>query len=98
VLRFYRRLIALRRTNPSLHEGNFMLVNENDANARAFVREYEGQKVLVALNMTANPQAVSFGAWRKANTLLRSIKSPQKQVGLSPLTLAPFESFVGEDP
>jgi alpha-glucosidase len=96
VLRFYKRLIALRRTNQSLHEGNFALVNENDPNVLAFVREYKGRKVLVALNMTANPQAVSFEAWRKANTLLRSIKPAQKQAGLSPLTLAPFESFVGE--
>lgn len=62
----------------------------------AYVREYKGQEVLVALNMSGNPQTVRFDIGQTANTLLSSEKKAPKRVTLAALKLAPFESFVGE--
>ncbi len=96
VLNYYKRIIALRRDHPALHEGGYAPLNEDDANVLAYLREYRGRKVLVALNMSSKPQTVRFHIGSIARTLLSSLKMKPNRVNLSSLELAPFESFVGE--
>jgi alpha-glucosidase len=96
VLNYYKRVIELRRTNPALHEGNYVPMNEKDMNVLSYMREYKGRRVLVALNMSGSPQTVRFNIGKAADTLLSSGKTTPKLVKLSALELAPFESYVGE--
>ncbi len=96
VLNYYRRIIALRRKDPALREGSLAMVNEHDASVLAYIREYEGRKVLIALNMSGTPQTVRLDLGRTATTLLSSEKTMPASVKLPSLRLEPFGSFVGE--
>jgi alpha-glucosidase len=50
-LRFYRRLIGLRRSEPALTHGAFVSIGADDAVLR-YERRWSGGRVLVALNFT----------------------------------------------
>jgi len=60
ILSFYKKVIALRRTNRELREGNYVPLNQNDPNVLSYLRVYQDQAVLVALNMSGTPQKVDF--------------------------------------
>ncbi len=60
VLEFYRKVLALRHTNPALLEGNYTALNEDDPNVISYLRTYKGKSVLVALNMSTSPQKPTF--------------------------------------
>ncbi|MHC0039037.1 glycoside hydrolase family 13 protein [Pseudoneobacillus sp. C159] len=52
VFHYYRRLIGLRKENPIMVYGSYDLILANHAQIYAYVREYEGQKLLVMLNFS----------------------------------------------
>ncbi len=61
MLRFYRRMIAVRNANPALQSGDPSVILADDAaNTLAFVRILGGEAVAVALNRGANPRKVSL--------------------------------------
>ena len=60
ILNFYKNLLALRHTNKALLDGDYVALNQDDANVYSYLRRYKGQAVLVVLNMSENPQNVSF--------------------------------------
>ena len=52
VFHYYKKLIQLRKENSIFVEGDFTLLLPEDENIFAYVREYEGRKLLVAANFT----------------------------------------------
>ena len=52
LLNLYRRLVALRRTRPALTRGSYRTVTASD-DLLAYMREADGERVLVALNFGA---------------------------------------------
>jgi alpha-glucosidase len=92
MLNWYRQLIALRRTEPALYEGQYIGLNEGDPNVMAYLRKSAGERILVVLNMTAAPQRASFDAGKtggsKGTVLLGS--SQAKTVELNKVSLEPF--------
>jgi alpha-glucosidase len=60
VLSFYRKLLALRHSEPALLEGDYVSVNEDSPNVLTYLRRYKGEAVLVILNMSAVEQSVPF--------------------------------------
>jgi alpha-glucosidase len=56
-LALYRRLIELRRSEPALVLGSYRPVNA-EPDVIAYVREYEGRRFLVALNLGPKPSHV----------------------------------------
>ena len=98
ILQVYRRLLALRHHNPALLDGDYVALNENDANVLSYLRRYKNQAVLVALNMSSQAQEVSldlvaqgFPA-KSARTLMGS---SAKVSSLSHLSLEPFAVYIG---
>ncbi len=69
LLNLYRRLIALRHLRPALTHGAYRPMTVA-GDVMAFVREVEGDRVLVALNFTAGPAAVSLPSDGPAGTIL----------------------------
>jgi glycosidase len=62
-LDFYRRAIALRNAHPALRTGSFRTVLVDDqANVWVFLREGDGEQVLVALNASEQPATVELPA------------------------------------
>ena len=52
VFQYYKKLIHLRKENSIFVDGDFTLLLPEDENIFAYVREYEGRKLLVAANFT----------------------------------------------
>ncbi|OLE09896.1 MAG: hypothetical protein AUG89_13490 [Acidobacteria bacterium 13_1_20CM_4_56_7] len=62
IFNFYKHLIALRREHSVLSDGSYVAVNRDDPNVLAYLRKSKSgtRPVLVALNMSAQPQTVNF--------------------------------------
>jgi len=67
LLNWHRRLIELRRTHPALATGQMEMLDVNNTKVLSFVRVAKGgEKVFVALNMSAEPQTVSLDGLAQA--------------------------------
>ena len=101
ILSVYRRLLALRHQNRALLDGDYIALNENDANVLSYLRRYKSEAVLVVLNMSAQPQQVSFDltaqgfATKTARTLLTTMNPEPKEGALSHMVLDPFSVYIG---
>ena len=104
IFNFYKRVIALRRDLPALRDGSYVAVNRDDKNVLAYLRKTPdgSQSVLVALNMSAEPQTVNFklqGFGVHGNSLqvlVAAPKQPSEQIHLDAISLAPFGVLVAE--
>jgi alpha-glucosidase len=99
VLEFYRKVLALRHTNPVLLEGNYSALNEDDANVLSYLRSYKGKAVLVALNMSSAAQKANFNLTNQgssAPTLKSLIATPGVDAKGSEVTLPAFGVFIAE--
>jgi alpha-glucosidase len=102
ILVFYQKLLALRHTNLALLDGDYVALNENDPNVLAYLRRYKDKTVLIVLNMSAEPQKVSFDLASQgfpaseAKTLLTTMPTMKDSTTLSDMTLGPFSVYIGE--
>jgi alpha-glucosidase len=101
MLNYYKALIRLRRTNPAMRDGDFVLVNEADKNVLAFLRRApDGKTVLVALNFTPSAQKLSFDLHgvpgTQASTLLSSFSKEGQSSSLKDFSLPPYGSYIGQ--
>jgi alpha-glucosidase len=99
VLSMYKKVLALRHSNEALVEGNYLALNEDDANVMSYLRTYKGKAVLVALNMSATEQKPKFDLTGKgfANASLKPlITTPKSSANGTDVSLEPFGVFIGE--
>jgi alpha-glucosidase len=91
----FRRLTALRRAHRALHLGSLRLL-ATGAGTLAYVREHEGERVLVALHFGARPVAVDLGeaGAGAAEVLLSTELDRDGPVDLRALDLRPGEGVV----
>jgi len=101
ILSFYKRLLALRRNQPGLREGAYISVDRDDPNVLAFLRKpRQGNSVLVALNMSAEPRTISLDLSAEgirnpiARTLLTAPLSKENSVSLKSLVIPAFGVFI----
>ena len=95
----YKRLLALRRSDPALRDGAQQSINTADKDVFAFVRSTSGRSVVVALNMSSKPQQIALdwaahGVTGDGLQLLYSAggsAAPHSNL----VTLEPFGVFVG---
>ena len=98
ILNFYKQLLTLRRTEPSLVSGSYTDINPDDPNVFTFLRHYlgRGHSVLVALNMSDKPQLVTYDLTAQGVQggvglmLLNSYGYESKQIRLDKMTIPPF--------
>ncbi len=109
LLNWYKTLIALRRSNPALHNGGIVMLNKDDGDVLAWERTAPaGSKpVVVAMNLSASPKTVALdlngtGANAAAaqatsgRTLAGSDPSMPTSAPLNAVTLPPFSAWVAE--
>ena len=98
IFNWYKRLLALRKSEPALRDGSYESVNDTDPNVFAFLRRSGDSTVLVALNFTAKAQTVQLaipGKDGKVETLLKTPGAADpKSLGLIPL--GPFGVYIGK--
>ncbi len=99
-LAWYERLIALRRSNPALHDGALTLLDTANSDVLAYVRTLgPGQPaVVVALNFSASRRTVTFAlpsaglTYKPVTTLATDAPSI---VPAQAITLPPYASWIG---
>jgi alpha-glucosidase len=62
MLTLYRRLIALRKSAPALIDGAFRFVPGTPRDCLVYTRESAAQRLLVALNFSAEPREIKPAA------------------------------------
>jgi alpha-glucosidase len=99
VLSLYRKVLTLRHTNEALLEGSYTALNQDDANVMSYLRSYKGKAMLVALNMSATPQKVTFDlepqGFARA-TMKTLIASPDASAKANEVTLEPYGLLIAE--
>jgi alpha-glucosidase len=99
VLQFYKHLLALRRHEAALRNGDYVALNQDNPNVLSYFRRYKSEAVLVALNMSATAQTMSFNLSAEgfpraqASTLLTTSFS-QPGNSLEHVTLDPFAVYI----
>ncbi len=102
ILVFYKELLALRHQNQALLDGDYVALNQDDANVMSYLRAYKDGAVLVVLNMSAEAQTVHFElasqgfASSEAKTLLTTIDQLKNKATVSQMTLPAFSVYIGE--
>lgn len=86
MLTLHRALLALRRAHPALAVGDVHLIAA-DGDVLAYERTYEGEKIVIALNLGARDHAVALPAGRL-------LLSTLPQGGYTPGRLAPDQGVV----
>ena len=102
LLMWHERLIALRRSNRVLRDGNMTMINKDDAHVLSYVRVAGGEAVVVAINLSAEPQTVTLEAGAagvkgsSVKTLAATDGSLMSASSLNSVVLPPFGVFVGQ--
>jgi glycosidase len=101
VLSFYRKLLALRRTEPALLDGVYVSINDDNPNVLAYLRRYKGEAILVMLNMSATEQKARFDLAAtgfvepKVSVLLTSFHKQVKGMFME-LPMEPYSAFIAK--
>lgn len=103
LLNWYSKLIDMRKNIAALHNGQNVMVDTSDPNVLSYLRKDPGQgpSVLVAMNFTDKPQAVSYslqaeGIQGSHATALLEDEGLGKDLDLSHVMLPPFGVFIGQ--
>jgi len=106
ILSFYKRLLALRESNPALRDmrdGSCVSLDRDDPYVLAYLRKSPGagDSALVVLNMSGEARTVKFDLaslgikTASAKVLIASPEPEQTSVSLGHFVIAPFGVFIG---
>jgi len=103
ILNFYKRLLALRRSEPALREGRYMALNQDDPFVLSYLRKSPGKRdaILVVLNMSGESRTLRFdlsAGGIKDSSATPLIAAPEMTHGPSQLAhfaIPAFGVFVG---
>jgi alpha-glucosidase len=96
ILSFYKKVLKLRHTNQALLDGDYTPLNESDESVLSYLREYKDQAVLVALNMSAMEQKVTFDFGKRGFSSAKALIATGKSSATgNVVTLAPYGVFIG---
>ncbi len=100
VLSFYKQAIHLRRQSPALLEGDYTAIGE-DPNVFAYRRQQGSQAIIVALNMSGEPQtwrlnAGDLGGASRLKVAIGNSRARGTTVDPAQIALAPYEALALE--
>ena len=102
LLNWHKQLIAMRRSNVALHDGGVIMLDVTNPHVFSYLRTAPSGKppVVVALNLTAEPQTISFTLPEAGvpgdhvKTLLASDASLKSVTSARSVTLPPYSSWI----
>ena len=95
MLTLVRRLLALRRSSPALSVGAYTDVPSDAPDVLSFMRDHEGEQLLVVLNFSHEPRVfIMRSGPPAAQVALSTVPGRAGQVDLSNLPLAPDEGLI----
>jgi alpha-glucosidase len=102
MLHWYQQIIALKKNDPALHEGEQTMLNTSDDHVLSWLRKAaNGEAVIVACNFTGQPQTVSFNLSAQGvsgtglKTLLKTPGAPAPE-STGSVQLGPFGVYIGQ--
>ncbi|MBS9478915.1 alpha-amylase family glycosyl hydrolase [Ancylobacter radicis] len=94
LLTLYRRLIALRRTRPTLQLGSYLAVG-TAGDVLIFIREWQGERILVALNLGSDPRGdIALPAGETRGRILISTELDRQEPVQGGFWLRPHEGVI----
>jgi len=94
-LSLYRRLLRLRRAEPALSRGSYVEVWHNQS-VLVYERQCDGRRLQVALNMSADTQALPLGLPAGRTLLSSSVMAANSAASDSDRLLQPHEGRIRE--
>jgi alpha-glucosidase len=101
LLNWHRKLIAMRRADPALREGEMVMLDPTNPSVLSYVRKGTSGHpyILVAMNFTASPKTISFDPAKDnipgtAHTLLASHHSLEHQTTLNEIALPAYAVWI----
>jgi alpha-amylase len=89
---YYKNMIHLKQSNAALADGNYVNAINNNNKVFSFYRTYKNTKVLVAVNLSNEPQTATFeNDYSKSNSIYGKASFKKNEIELSPYQLAVFE-------
>jgi glycosidase len=89
---YYKKMIELKQSNPALALGNYVNAINNNNKVFSFYRTHNNIKVLVAVNLSNEPQTARFeNDYSKSNSLYGKASFKKNEIELSPYQLAVIE-------
>ena len=103
ILSFYKRVLALRRNEPTLRDGRYLPLNQEDPYVLSFLRKRpgSGDAILVVLNMSAEARTVKFDLAAQgvkessAKPLIAAPEIGPESAQLPHFTVPAFGVFIG---
>ena len=103
ILSFYKRLIALRRSESALRDGRYVPLDRDDPFVFAYLRKKpgKGDAILVVLNMSGEPRTVKLDLAAdgirdsSARPLIAAPEMSQEATVLNHFTIPAFGVFIG---
>lgn len=94
VLNYFRKIVALRKIHPALIYGKYTLLDKNNPGVYAYLREGEGERMLVVLNFTAHNAKAAVNVNPKNAAMLICNYNTTPAFNKSGITLKPYEAVV----
>jgi alpha-glucosidase len=94
MLQWYKRLIALRRDSPALHDGSETMLDAGNAHVLSYMRGSGKGAVVVAMNFTGEPETVSLPVAGGVVTLATDAVELKGVTSTTKVTLPAYASWV----
>ncbi|HVG01096.1 MAG TPA: alpha-amylase family glycosyl hydrolase [Chloroflexia bacterium] len=95
ILSMFRALTALRRETPALSLGSYRSIESGNLDVYAFLRELDGDRILVALNFGPEDLTLNLSTYYPSSQVLISTEMDRnEEVGLGALRLRGNEGIV----
>jgi len=102
MLHWYQQIIALKKNDPAIREGQEIMLNTADDHVLSWLRKAgDGESVIVACNFTDQPQTVRFNlsaqgvSGKGLKTLLKTPGSREPR-SMDSIELGPFGVYIGQ--
>ena len=96
MLNLYRRLIRYRRASPALQAGRYRAIDGVPADCYVYLREASGQRLLVALNFSAQERRLTLPGGGRGSVVLSTRLDREEPVPLWELVLRGDEGVIVE--
>lgn len=93
-LNYFRTLVQLRKKEPAFVYGKYTLLDRENPNVFAYIRELEGKKILVLLNFSEKKSAFSIGVSTSKSKIILDNYTGTKNFKKN--VLRPFEAVIIE--
>ena len=96
ILNLYRRLLAYRKATPALRRGSYQAIDGVPEDCCVYLRQADGQRILVALNFSAEERRVTLPGMGQGKVVISTHLDRAETVNLAQLALRGDEGVIVE--